>query len=97
MQLVEDVSDCDLLLGIKEVPKLDLIADKTYFFFSHTIKEQPYNRDLLIKMIKLNITMVDYETLTQPNGKRLIGFGRYAGVVGCYNGFFGLWKKNEEI
>ena len=76
MQLVEDVSDCDFLLGIKEVPKSDLIADKTYFFFSHTIKEQPYNRDLLIKMIELNITMVDYETLTLPNGKRLIGFDR---------------------
>ena len=96
MRLVEDVSDCDLLLGIKEVPKSDLIADKTYFFFSHTIKEQPYNRDLLIKMIKLNITMVDYETLTQPNGKRLIGFGRYAGVVGCYNGFLAYGKRTKR-
>ena len=96
IQLVEDVSDCDLLLGIKEVPKSDLIADKTYFFFSHTIKEQPYNRDLLIKMIKLNITMVDYETLTQPNGKRLIGFGRYAGVVGCYNGFLAYGKRTKR-
>ena len=96
MQLVDDVSDCDLLLGIKEVPKSDLIADKTYFFFSHTIKEQPYNRDLLIKMIELNITMVDYETLTQPNGKRLIGFGRYAGVVGCYNGFLAYGKRTKR-
>ena len=96
MQLVEDVSDCDFLLGIKEVPKSDLIADKTYFFFSHTIKEQPYNRDLLIKMIELNITMVDYETLTLPNGKRLIGFGRYAGVVGCYNGFLAYGKRTQR-
>ena len=95
MQLVEDVSDCDLLLGIKEVPKLDLIADKTYFFFSHTIKEQPYNRDLLKKMIKLNISLIDYETLTQLNGKRLIGFGRYAGVVGCYNGFLAYGKRTK--
>ena len=96
MELVEDVSDCDLLFGIKEVPKSDLIADKTYFFFSHTIKEQPYNRDLLMKMIKLNITMVDYETLTKPNGRRLIGFGRYAGVVGCYNGFLAYGKRTKR-
>tara|TARA_B100000900_G_scaffold402011_1_gene407356 strand:- start:12 stop:1289 length:1278 start_codon:yes stop_codon:yes gene_type:complete len=96
MQLVDDVSDCDLLLGIKEVPKSDLIADKTYFFFSHTIKEQPYNRALLKKIIKLNISLVDYETLTQPNGKRLIGFGRYAGVVGCYNGFLAYGKRTKR-
>lgn len=96
MELVEDVSDCDVLLGLKEVPKSDLIADKTYFYFSHTIKEQPYNRALLQKMIKLNISMVDYETLTQSNGKRLIGFGRYAGVVGCYNGFLAYGKRTKR-
>ena len=93
MQLVEDVSDCDVLLGVKEVPIPNLIACKTYFYFSHTIKEQPYNRALLKKMLALNISMVDYETLTHPNGKRLIGFGRYAGVVGCYNGFLAYGKR----
>jgi hypothetical protein len=85
--LVNDVSDCDVLLGVKEVPKADLLSDKTYFYFSHTIKEQPYNRELLQKMVEKNITMVDYETLKHANGSRIIGFGRYAGVVGCYNGF----------
>ena len=94
--LVEDLRDCDVLLGVKEVPKSDLIADKTYFYFSHTIKEQPYNRALLKKMIALNISMVDYEVLTQPNGKRLIGFGRYAGVVGCYNGFLAYGKRTRR-
>ena len=91
--VVEDVSDCEVLIGVKEVPKNELIADKTYFYFSHTIKEQPYNRELLCKMMELNINMVDYETLTQTNGKRLIGFGRYAGVVGCYNGFLAYGKR----
>ncbi len=91
--VVEDVSDCEVLIGVKEVPKNELIADKTYFYFSHTIKEQPYNRELLCKMMELNINMVDYETLTQTNGKRLIGFGRYAGVVGCYNCFLAYGKR----
>jgi saccharopine dehydrogenase (NAD+, L-lysine forming) len=87
VQMVDDVSDCDVLLGVKEVPKADLLAHKTYFYFSHTIKKQSYNRELLAKMVQHNISMVDYETLTDSHGRRLIGFGRYAGVVGCYNGF----------
>lgn len=91
--VVADVSDCEVLMGVKEVPKTELLPDKTYFYFSHTIKEQPYNRALLQKMLALNIRMVDYEALTQANGKRLIGFGRYAGVVGCYNGFLAYGKR----
>jgi len=89
----EDLSDCDVIIGVKEVPKENLIANKTYFYFSHTIKEQPYNRDLLLKMMSLNIRMIDYETLTNASGKRLIGFGRYAGIVGCYNGFLAHGKS----
>jgi hypothetical protein len=89
----EDLSDCDVIIGVKEVPKENLIANKTYFYFSHTIKEQPYNRDLLLKMMSLNIRMIDYEILTNASGKRLIGFGRYAGIVGCYNGFLAHGKS----
>lgn len=96
LDLVDDVSDCDVLLGVKEVPKTHLIANKTYFYFSHTIKEQPYNRALLQKMIALNISMVDYETLRDSNARRLIGFGRYAGVVGCYNGFLAYGKRTKR-
>ena len=95
--LVNDVSDCDVLLGVKEVPKADLLSDKTYFYFSHTIKEQPYNRELLQKMVEKNITMVDYETLKHANGSRIIGFGRYAGVVGCYNGFLAYGKRTKRF
>ena len=93
--LQEDLSDCDVLIGVKEVPEKDLIPNKTYFYFSHTIKEQPYNRGLLLKMLSLNIRMIDYETLTSSKGKRLIGFGRYAGIVGCYNGFLTHGKSTR--
>ncbi len=97
ISLVDDVSDCDVLFGVKEVPKPNLLAGKTYFYFSHTIKEQPYNRGLLQKMVEKNITMVDYETLKHSNGRRIIGFGRYAGVVGCYNGFLAYGKRTKRF
>lgn len=93
INIQEDLSDCDILMGVKEVPIKDLIAEKTYLYFSHTIKEQQYNRELLRKMLEFNIRMVDYEVLTDVNGKRLIGFGRYAGIVGCYNGFLAFGKR----
>ena len=95
--IVDDLSDCDVLIGIKEVPKLSLIANKIYFYFSHTIKEQPYNRELLLKMIDLNISMVDYEVLKNQKGKRLLGFGRYAGIVGAYNGFLTYGLKSGKF
>ena len=99
IQVVNDLSDCDVLIGVKEVPKSSLIPDKTYFYFSHTIKEQPYNRELLLKMMELNISMVDYEVLKNQKGKRLLGFGRYAGIVGAYNGFLthGLKSGNYNL
>ena len=93
--VLDNLESCDVLFGIKEVPKDKLIANKTYFFFSHTIKEQEYNRDLLKKMIELNITMVDYEVLKYENGSRILGFGRYAGIIGAYNGLLTYGLKNE--
>ena len=88
----EDVNDCDVLLGVKEVQVGDFIPGKTYFFFSHTIKKQEYNRNLLKTVLKKRIQLVDYETLTDKNGFRILGFGRFAGLVGAYNGLraFGL-------
>jgi alanine dehydrogenase len=87
-----DLNDCDVLIGVKEVPKEALIPNKKYFFFSHTIKKQPYNRDLLRTILEKNIELYDHETIVDANNKRLIGFGRYAGIVGAYNGIraFGL-------
>jgi len=96
INVVDDLSDCDVLIGVKEVPKESLIANKTYLYFSHTIKEQSYNRGLLLKMFELNISMVDYEVLRNKQGKRLLGFGRYAGIVGAYNGFLTYGLKSGK-
>ena len=86
-EVTTDVSDCDVLIGVKEVPIDALMPNKKYFFFSHTIKKQPYNRNLLVAMLEKNIEMYDHETIVGANEFRLIGFGRYAGIVGTYNGF----------
>lgn len=91
--LREDLSNCDILMGVKEVPIDMLIPNKTYLFFSHTFKEQPYNRDLLRAILDKKIRLIDYEVLTDDRGKRLIGFGRYAGIVGAYNGLLAVGKK----
>jgi saccharopine dehydrogenase (NAD+, L-lysine-forming) len=88
-----DVSECDVLMGIKEVPIEQLIADKTYLFFSHTIKKQPYNRKLLQEVLKKKIRLIDYEALKDRQGNRLVAFGRYAGIVGAYNGLWTYGKR----
>lgn len=96
IKMTDSVDDCDILLGVKEVPIHQLIPNKTYFFFSHTTKKQAYNRDLLKAMLDKNITMVDYEGLTNEKGVRLIGFGKYAGIVGCYNSFYAYGKRTNN-
>ena len=97
LEIAEDVSDCDVLLGVKEVPIDALIPNKKYFFFSHTIKKQPYNRKLIQAVLKKNIELFDHETIIKENGARLIGFGRYAGIVGAYNGFRAYGLKNKSF
>lgn len=91
-EVSDNMDDCDVLLGVKEVPVEALISNKKYFFFSHTIKKQAYNRKLLQACIDKNIELYDHETIVDANNTRLIGFGRYAGIVGAYNGIraFGL-------
>jgi alanine dehydrogenase len=93
LEISEDMVSCDVLFGVKEVPVEALIANKKYFFFSHTIKKQPYNRDLLNAILEKNIVLYDHETIIKENGARLIGFGRYAGIVGAYNGFRAIGLK----
>ena len=88
-----DLSDCDVLLGVKEVPIDSLISDKTYLFFSHTIKKQPYNKKLLQALLQKKIRMIDYEVLRDVYGARLIAFGHYAGIVGAHNA---LWTYGEK-
>lgn len=94
IDVVEDLSHCDVIFNIKEVPSEALIAQKTYFFFSHTIKKQPYNRAMLQTILQKNITLIDYEVLRYETGARVLGFGRYAGVVGTYNGLLVYGKKH---
>lgn len=93
-EVTSDINDCDVMIGVKEVPIEALISNKKYFFFSHTIKKQPYNRKLLQAVLDKNIEMYDHETIVRENGLRLIGFGRYAGLVGAYNGFRALGLRD---
>jgi alanine dehydrogenase len=95
----DDLLSCDILIGVKEVDIDALVADKTYLFFAHVAKEQPYNRDLLRAILAKNIKLIDYEYLTDKSGIRLIAFGRWAGIVGAYNGLrgWGLRTTNYHI
>jgi alanine dehydrogenase len=95
IELADDLLNCDVILGVKEVPIKALIPHKKYFFFSHTIKQQPYNRELLQAILKNKIELYDHETIVKENGDRLIGFGRYAGLVGAYNTFRALGLRDE--
>ena len=95
LTLSEDLSQCDIILGVKEVNIQDLIPNKRFMFFSHTIKKQPYNRELLRAILANNIQLIDYEVLKNKSNKRIIGFGRYAGIVGCYNGLLTYGLKHN--
>ena len=93
LNLKQDLSDCDILIGVKEVKIDNLIENKKYLFFSHTAKEQPHNRLLLQAVLKKNITLIDYEYLTDEKNIRLVAFGHWAGLVGAYNGLIGFGKR----
>lgn len=94
--LTNDLSNCDLIFGVKEVPVEVLIPGKTYFFFSHTKKKQPYNQKLMHALIEKRITMIDYECLTHADEQRIVGFGLYAGIVGAHNGLLAYGKKTGQ-
>ena len=93
IKIQADLNDCEVLMGVKEVPPAALIPDKIYFFFSHTIKEQPYNRGLLQTILKKKIQLIDYEVLTNDKGQRLIAFGVFAGMVGAHNGIMTYGRR----
>jgi len=97
IKIVQDISGADILLGIKEVPVKQLIAGKTYLFFSHTKKEQSYNQQLFHAMMDKEITLIDYECLEHEDGQRLIGFGFFAGVVGAHNGIMAYGNKTKDF
>jgi len=93
IEVVENLDHCDILMGVKEVPIEHLKANKTYFFFSHTIKKQQYNHHLLRNILKKKISLIDYEVLTEKDGSRTVAFGRYAGIVGAYNGIWTVGNR----
>ena len=93
IEIVSSAIDCDILMGVKEVPISSLIGDKTYLFFSHTIKKQAYNRNLLCAVLEKNIRLIDYEALINKRGHRVVAFGRWAGIVGAYNA---IWTYGER-
>jgi alanine dehydrogenase len=97
IKVVEDISSADILLGIKEVPKTQLIPNKTYLFFSHTKKAQSFNQALFHTMMDKQITLIDYECLEHEDGQRLIGFGFFAGIVGAHNGIMAYGNRTKEF
>ncbi|MFI5202992.1 MAG: NAD(P)-dependent oxidoreductase [Flavobacteriales bacterium] len=96
VEVADNLTGCDIIMGVKEVPVNMLLHDKIYMFFSHTIKKQAYNQKLMREMIARHITLVDYEVLVDNEHKRIIGFGRYAGIVGAYNGLRLYAERNED-
>ena len=97
IKVVDDISTAEILFGIKEVPKDQLIANKKYLFFSHTKKAQTYNKALFHVMMDKNITLIDYECLEHEDGQRLIGFGFFAGIVGAHNGIMAYGNRTKEF
>jgi saccharopine dehydrogenase (NAD+, L-lysine-forming) len=95
--LSDSLEECDILLGIKEVPPSKLIADKTYLFFSHTRKKQPQNQALLQTILERSITLIDYECLEHEDGQRIIGFGFFAGIVGAHNGIMAYGERTKAF
>jgi len=89
----DDFSPCKIIFGVKEIPADELIPNKTYMFFSHTIKGQKYNMPMLKKILDNNITLIDYELAKQDNGKRVVFFGAYAGYVGMINALWTFGKR----
>jgi len=97
IKVVEDISSAEILFGIKEVPKTQLIPNKTYLFFSHTKKAQSFNQALFHTMMDKKITLIDYECLEHEDGQRLIGFGFFAGIVGAHNGIMAYGNRTKEF
>jgi len=90
----KDLSPCKIIFGVKEVPANELLPNKTYMFFSHTIKGQTYNMPMLKKILDNKITLIDYELAKRDNGRRVVFFGSYAGYVGMINA---LWTFGNRL
>ena len=97
IQVVDDLQDCDIIFGIKEVPVPELLDNKTYLFFSHTRKKQLHNQKLLQTIVEKKITLIDYECMEHEDGQRIIGFGFFAGIVGAHNGMMAYGERTGQF
>jgi len=91
----KDLSECSIIIAVKEIPEDFFIQNKIYVFFSHTIKGQQYNMPMLKRMMELKDTLIDYERIVDDKGKRLVFFGRFAGIAGMINTFWALGRRLE--
>ncbi len=94
-ELSADATDCDIVMGIKEIPVEKLEAGKTYVTFSHVIKGQPDNMPALRRMMELRCRLIDYEMIADGEGRRLVFFGRFAGVAGMIDSLWALGRRLE--
>ena len=97
IEFSDDLSHCDLILGIKEIPVEQLIPGKKYMFFSHTKKKQLHNQKLMMAMVEKKITLIDYECLEHEDGQRILGFGFFAGIVGAHNGMMAYGTRTGKF
>jgi hypothetical protein len=96
IDVTDNLADCSILLGIKEVPPHKILPHKTYLFFSHTKKKQPHNQKLLQTILAQKASLVDYECMQHEDGQRIIGFGFFAGIVGAHNGMMVYGKRTAR-
>jgi alanine dehydrogenase len=88
-----DLADCPLVLGIKEIPVHKLEPEKTYIFFAHVIKGQPHNMPMLRRLMELGCQLIDYECIVDDRGRRLVFFGRFAGLAGMIDTLWALGRR----
>jgi len=94
--IADNLKNCDVIFGVKEIPETFFETGKTYIFFSHVIKGQSYNMPMLRRMMELKCNLIDYEKVVDEQGKRLIFFGRYAGLAGMINSLWSLGLRLKE-
>ncbi len=95
--LVDNTPDADLLIGVKEMPVRLFKQGGAYIFFSHTIKGQPYNMKMLGDLVEKKCTLIDYELITDEKGRRLVFFGRFAGLAGMIDTLWTLGRRLESL
>ncbi|MCG8405324.1 MAG: bifunctional lysine ketoglutarate reductase /saccharopine dehydrogenase family protein [Phycisphaerales bacterium] len=92
----EDLSDCDIIMGVKEIPLEKFEPNKTYVIFSHTIKGQSTNMPALRRLAELRCQLIDYEMIADEHDRRLVAFGHFAGIAGMVDSLWALGRRLEH-